>query len=87
MEHLGDPKSTACRWTLEGEKLDRRGGGRYKKNFYQYRDYFVEEIEANCRGTVSDLKKGLFERFNVTVSTETIRLHPDALLYTLKDIR
>ena len=29
-EHLGVPKSTPYGWTLEGEKLDRRGGGQYK---------------------------------------------------------
>ena len=51
-----------------------------KKILLVHRDYFVEEIEANCWCTLSDLKKGLFERFNVTASTEAIRLHLDAFL-------
>ena len=57
-----------------------------KKSLPVHRDYFLKETETNCQCTLSDLKKGLFERFNVTASTEVIRLHLDALLYTLKDI-
>ena len=47
VEHLGAPKSTAYKYTLEREKLDGRGGGQYKKILPVHQDYFVEEIEAN----------------------------------------
>jgi len=84
---LGVKTSTAYRWVKEGDKTDSRGGRRHAKIEEEHKTFMVEIIEKNPRITLQELTKAIRSKYGFSVSSECVRLHLDALLYTLKNIR
>ena len=84
---LGVSKFTAYRWVREGDKTDKRGGSRYQKVHEEHKKWLAAQIESNPRITLEELREGLFQNLGLKLSTQGIRIHLDAMLYTLKAIR
>ena len=66
---------------------DKRRGSRNVKILDTHKQFFVEKIEENPRITLFELASALNSSYGVTVSTQCVRMHLDALVYTLKSMR
>ena len=79
---LGVARSTVYRLLRNDNKPDMRGGSRGKRFLEEHKDFCVEQIEANPRCTLEQLKDLLKAKFNLDVSRETIWVHLDGACYS-----